>query len=328
MKAKGIIRIILDITMLALFVVLLFAYQTGLVFHEVMGLSILLFFILHIVLNWKWVSKVTKDLFKKTKRLFSRKSKDPHGKMEPAQINEQTSDTKPSESHHHHKGIPARTKTPLMYVLDYVVLFGAIQITVTGIMISQVLWPAGLFNELLFQIHRWTAYITVGFMGIHLLLHWKYLIAMFKAIFKKLKDPVVSRTLNESFAVLMVVALVCTGFIANIQNAYDNRFFAQFEDDDLFGIGAEDPDGLGRTALERYMEVFVPLLEEKKRENNEAIDALKVSGKETSLDRFLGGMFCTICIRFCPLNALACGNGRNLNTDAEKLYQQIVETSI
>jgi len=53
----------LDVAMTILFVTLIYAYDTGLVFHEIVGLSISALFASHILLNWSWVKNITKNLF-------------------------------------------------------------------------------------------------------------------------------------------------------------------------------------------------------------------------------------------------------------------------
>jgi len=70
MKPKSIIKIVVDVAMLGLFVPLMIPRWTGLIFHEVMGLFIVVLFIVHIALNWKWVVgalKRTRDKIKSSK---------------------------------------------------------------------------------------------------------------------------------------------------------------------------------------------------------------------------------------------------------------------
>jgi len=206
-----------------------------------------------------------------------------------------------------------------------------ILIVVTGTQPSQVLFPGDLFNESLFQLHRWTAYIVVGLMGIHLLLHWKYLGAMFMAIITRLKNPLVRRTLSESLYVLLIVALVFTGLISNIQYVYDDRLLALLKAE--IGAGnldtqTDDSEEPHLSALEQYYIWFKPLAAEYQQKNDETIEALRTVSEDTTLDGFLGGMFCTLCIRFCPLNAIACGSGRPKEQEAEMVYEDIVSAQV
>jgi len=70
MKPKSIIKIVVDVAMLGLFIPLMIPRWTGLIFHEVMGLFIVVLFIAHVALNWKWVVgalKRTRDKIKGSK---------------------------------------------------------------------------------------------------------------------------------------------------------------------------------------------------------------------------------------------------------------------
>ena len=314
MKAKSIIKIIIDVTMVGLFVALLFAYRTGLSFHETMGISIVFFVALHVVLNWKWVTKVSKNLYEKTK--LSHK------------IN-QLSSNMSSEGNQGHKKFNVKTKTFWMYVLNSGILLGIILIVVTGLLISQVLFPGGLFNEYLFQIHRWTAYTTVGLMGIHLLLHWKYLASMFKAIFTKLRNPIVSQTLSESLAVLMILALVFTGVVSNIQYTYENRFFLQFDDPYLAILldpnsTAEERRQAGEARRQAQRAEWDLRKTERAQRNETTLAAFKASDAKGDLKTFLSSLFCTVCINFCPLSLLKCAAGTAERQTATDIYYEIV----
>lgn len=293
--------------LIALFTVMLFAYQTGLAFHETMGLSMLLFMVLHVALNWSWVIRVSKKLYGKAKAWLIK-----------------VADTTPSEAD---RGV--KPKTIWMYALDTGILLGFIIIICTGVLISQVLFPVDLFNEFLFQFHRWTAYCTVGLMCVHLLVHWNYLIGMLKAILTRLRNPMVRQALSASVVVLVFMALILTGTISNIQYSYDNRLLALLEAE----LAAEDLgdeeislEEYSRRAWEYYETVFLPMAEEKRQSNSTFIDTIQSTDTEISLSGFLGSLFCTMCARFCPLNALACGHGRNEAQEAEAAYQQIMES--
>jgi hypothetical protein len=133
-------KIILDIVMIGLFVPLMFVNKTGLVFHEIAGLSIMLLFMLHLILNRSWIVNTTK-------KLISNKLK---------------------------------SKTLFMYYLNVALLIGVIVIAVTGLLISTVIIGVAEYNPTLVTLHKWSAYITAGLLCVHLMLHIKYLYVMFK----------------------------------------------------------------------------------------------------------------------------------------------------
>jgi len=125
----------------------------GLDFHEWAGLVIGLFFILHKVLNWGWIKKVT-VLF------FSR----------------------------------ATWRARLNYVLDVLLLAGLTLMILSGIGIARTIdftW-LGLGGSPWFwrTMHTSSSFITLALFGIHLGLHWNWIVRRFslKRIYHVEKD--------------------------------------------------------------------------------------------------------------------------------------------
>jgi len=111
----------------------------GLAFHEWAGLIIGIFFILHKILNWGWIKKVTVGFF---------------------------------------------TKCPgwarLNYVLDVLLLAGITLMILSGIAIARTIdfsWlnlgGSGIFWRIM---HTSSSFITLALFGIHLGLHWNWVL--------------------------------------------------------------------------------------------------------------------------------------------------------
>jgi hypothetical protein len=109
----------------------------GLPFHEWAGLIIGIFFILHKVLNWGWIKKVTVSFFSKC---------------------------------------PGKAR--FNYVLDVLLLAGITLMILSGIAISHTIdfsWlkPGG--SHVFWRVmHTSSSFITFGLFGIHLGLHWNW----------------------------------------------------------------------------------------------------------------------------------------------------------
>lgn len=176
MKNKNITKIILDILMVSLFVVLLFAYNTGLIFHEIAGILIVCLFASHLILNRQWITAVTKNIIS--------------GKVKP----------KPLQ----------------MYILNIGLLVGVIIITVTGLMISTVIFPVGSYDPVIVTLHKWSAYTTCGLIVIHMVLHAKYIITMLQKILENLKHPMAKRVIGSTAAIVMVAGIVYSTVISAI----------------------------------------------------------------------------------------------------------------
>jgi hypothetical protein len=115
----------------------------GLAFHEWAGLIIGIFFILHKILNWGWIKKVTVGFFRKCS-----------GK---ARIN---------------------------YIIDVLLLAGITLMIISGIAIARTIdfsWlKLGASTNFWRVMHTSSSLITLVLFGIHLGLHWNWVINVFK----------------------------------------------------------------------------------------------------------------------------------------------------
>lgn len=147
MKPKNYFKYLLDLFMGVVFA-LLFNHRVlgGLAFHEIAGLAIGFAILLHIIFNAKWVSKVTCAIFSKK--------------------------------------INARTR--IGYLLNLLLLLDLAVIIISGISISRVVFPnvnlqSGFFNK---STHTAASYMGLGLIGIHLGLHWRWVMNGTKQIVK------------------------------------------------------------------------------------------------------------------------------------------------
>ena len=111
----------------------------GLGFHEWAGLIIGIAFILHKILNWTWIKKVTIGFF---------------GRCKPrARIN---------------------------YILDVLLLAGIVLMILSGIAIARTIdfsWLNLGGSRMFWRImHTSSSFITLALFGIHLGLHWKWVL--------------------------------------------------------------------------------------------------------------------------------------------------------
>ena len=111
----------------------------GLVFHEWAGLIIGLFFILHKIINWGWIKKVTLMFFKNT-----------------------------------------TNRARFNYILDVLLLAGMILIILSGIAISRTIdfsWLHLGGHPIFWRVmHTSSSLITLVLFGIHLGLHWNWVL--------------------------------------------------------------------------------------------------------------------------------------------------------
>lgn len=181
MKPINIVKYTLDLIMGLAFVFLFDTRATGLAFHEIAGLFMGGAYLTHIALNWRWVANVTMRMF--APRLTAR--------------------------------------TRMGYILNWL-LFASMTLTiVSGILISRVVLPQlNMGNHVWFKMtHTTLPYLLLILVGIHIGLHWHWVISMTKRLFKLRKTTVWGRWAARA----IVLALLIYGCFAVYSNELLSR---------------------------------------------------------------------------------------------------------
>jgi len=174
-KFKLILNILLTVIMLLLMDPRSFY---GLVSHEWAGLIIGIFFILHKALNWTWIKKVTVGFFK-----------------------------------------ISSGRARLNYVLDVFLLAGMVLMILSGIAIAHTIdfsWLNLGGSKMFWRVmHTSSSLITLALFGVHLGLHWKWVLQRFKIrkISKKHK--------KISIAIVSLVIIIAGVFAFNKLHYWD-----------------------------------------------------------------------------------------------------------
>ena len=188
MKIKNIVKIILDAVMIVLFTVIIFFIEdTGLAFHEIVGLSVVFVLGLHLILNWQWIVNTTKNIGK--------------GRV--------------------------KAKTLWIYFLDVTLLISIIVTITTGIMISRVVLPLGGHNTTIEHIHICADYVIGSLLILHVAQHIKYLKASVKAILRNFKMPIIRRTFIGAFAILLTLVILYYGIISTVSKNINGDIFLE-----------------------------------------------------------------------------------------------------
>jgi hypothetical protein len=144
---KNYTKIVLDLMMAITFVLLMNPrVLNGLPFHEIAGLVIGVAILAHIGLNYKWVINTTKKIF----------------------------DSK----------LPKKTR--FGYLLNVLLLISMATVIITGILISRVVLPSLAIqgNHSIRGIHSFFADATLALVGLHVGLHWQWIMSICKKAFK------------------------------------------------------------------------------------------------------------------------------------------------
>ena len=138
-------KLLLDISTFAAFLVAMDPRTSGIANHEWLTIALGATVVVHLLLNWNWIVEITKRLFAKGKGLNG-----------------------------------ARTN----YILNWLLFVDGILIMLSGIMISEAVVPAfGLTLPMNFawrSLHDLSANISLLLMGLHITLHWNWIVSTFK----------------------------------------------------------------------------------------------------------------------------------------------------
>jgi hypothetical protein len=154
-------RYIFDVMLLVFFIIASAPMATGIAIHEWISFLYLIPFVIHILLHWDWIVSMPKRIFKKL-------------------------------SLENRLNIIWNT---LLYILMVIV-------TVSGILISEAALPLlGITikpDSFWHSIHHNSSNLLFPFLGIHLALHWGWIVRTTKKVFnKKNSDMSAPLTINE-----------------------------------------------------------------------------------------------------------------------------------
>ncbi|WP_284642421.1 DUF4405 domain-containing protein [Paenibacillus silviterrae] len=181
---RSYVKLTLDIVMGTTFA-LLFNKMVlgGLAFHEIAGTAIAFAFITHILLNLKFVQKITFRLFDKS--------------------------------------LPGKTR--LSYALNVILLITMAFVIVSGLLISRVILPEFRYgNENWFKItHMGVSFLTLILIGIHIGLHWHWVMKVTNRLLNLKLPKTAARTVMTAAAAIVLLfgayEVYTTDFLSKLQ---------------------------------------------------------------------------------------------------------------
>lgn len=142
-KNPSIVRFYVDTFFFVLMILVLIPQSTGIPIHEWASFLIILPFLVHLIINWNWIAVNSNKLIEKQikKKLFD-------------------------------------------YVLNWLLYLLMIIVTISGIVISEAALPVfGIHFEpdnFWSVIHNVSATLLMAVLGIHIALHWKWIVSVYK----------------------------------------------------------------------------------------------------------------------------------------------------
>ncbi len=143
-------KLLLDISTFVAFLIAMDPRTSGIAVHEWLSIALGATVVVHLLLNWNWIIEVTKRLFTKGKGLNG------------SRIN---------------------------YILNWALFFDGVLIMLSGIMVSEAVMPAlGLTlppNFIWREFHEVSTNLSMLLMGLHLALHWNWIVSTTKRLFTR-----------------------------------------------------------------------------------------------------------------------------------------------
>lgn len=293
MKRNVIIKLFIDITMIILYVLLMFAQSLGGFFHETVGLGIGILFLIHIFLNCSMI----KGLFKSVKK----------GTLG--------------------KRILLASDVILTICMPIVIITGIF------IAKELFFIQSGISRMRLFDIHNVLSYICLGIMILHILLHTKYLLGVLKklpsSISKKEMISAISLFLAGVIAAVILYSslAIYKGTLDN-QNCSENP-----DSCNNTNSSSTAPKNNSNNYTEPNLPSIdkdSELNDEENKtsitENTDAENSItteNVTSPPPTLEEYLSKLKCTGCSRGCFLLNPGCRKGKAQASQAEKEYNRI-----
>lgn len=316
MNSKNILRLFLDVAMAVLYTILTFGFGTSLLFHELAGIAIVLFFITHVMLNWKMYKGIRRKV--------------------------------------NHAQAPAKARAWILFLLDVLLMVGIPLSILSGVLIAREAFylNLGLLEEALIPVHHLISYACFGVLAAHMLMHLSFLVGVARGLAKNLRSRAVMKTVGQisisALAITLAFARVYDTASASldvmaqpvaitmpISDGKEDALYPTFAPDatatatndtqtseaaaSLTGAAAAAVTAIPTTAPTSQPEIAAA--------TSAPAETAQVAPAETvgeipTLDDFLGKLVCTHCGRHCSLLSPRCGKGRSQAQQAQEEYQQ------
>ncbi|MGN0683593.1 MAG: DUF4405 domain-containing protein [Oscillospiraceae bacterium] len=283
---KNIIKVFIDVTILILYVLLMFADGLGSFFHETVGIGIGILFLIHIVLNRSMI-----------KGLFSSLKNEKSGLS---------------------KRFLLASDIALTVCMSIVILTGVLIAKELFVINSDISW------ELLFNIHNVLSYVCLGIMLLHTLLHEKYLVGVFKKFPSAISGGEVKYALCR-FSAGAAAAVVLYSSLTVFKTISDKQEYPENSHDnsrETFSETADESERCNNTQIgssvtsDEYGSSISEI-------SGAGISISQPAPTSTpTLEEYLSGLVCTGCGKRCSLLHPRCGKGEMRAVTAKQQYYQ------
>lgn len=286
MNRKVIVKIFLDIVMLVLYALLMFAQGLGGFFHETVGLGIGILFIIHVALNIPMI----KGLFKAVK------------------------------SKNAVKVITLVSDIALTVCMPIVIVTGALMAKDLFVVNSGISW------QLLFDVHNILSYVCLGIMVLHLLMHAKYLVGVFKKLPSsgaELRSAVCRFSAGAAAGVVLYTSLAVFKNYTD-KDITNNQYLPDKNTVSTPSVISQ-PNSSVNESVPDNEKITESTADNEQITESAASERISESTETTpppSVEEYLSSLICTGCGKRCSLLHPRCGKGQMQAERAKEQYNQ------
>lgn len=286
MNRKVIVKIFLDIVMLVLYALLMFAQGLGGFFHETVGLGIGILFIIHVALNIPMI----KGLFKAVK------------------------------SGNAVKVITLVSDIALTVCMPIVIVTGALMAKDLFVVNSGISW------QLLFDVHNILSYVCLGIMVLHLLMHAKYLVGVFKKLPSsgaELRSAVCRFSAGAAAGVVLYTSLAVFKNYTD-KDITNNQYLPDKNTVSTPSVISQ-PNSSVNESVPDNEKITESTADNEQITESAASERISESTETTpppSVEEYLSSLICTGCGKLCSLLHPRCGKGQMQAERAKEQYNQ------
>lgn len=298
------IKIILDIIMLISMIALMKTNITGLQLHEILGICLFIIFIIHKIVNFKWIKSVGKNIFSKN----------------------------------------MKRKPKIMFFLNMILFIFVTLNVITGIVISKFVLVSITVNDigLFTMFHKFLAWWSLILIARHIGLHWENVVNCFERKYKGLKENKVLQIFFILLYIIVAImgiwslsrSSVYSKLILDVHNEPQNSIeikkhdSPQQNDDSINNKAEENGYNINATETPKYRErKFKNNKNHEKQQSNDSINnEAEKNGYNANtteiptLEEYLSQFTCDGCKKQCSLLNTKCEIGEKEREEKTQEY--------
>lgn len=288
-KNTKILKICLDVLMTIVIILLMNSMITGMTIHEIIGIAILIVAIIHNILNMKWIKAMTQNLFR--------------------------------------RDVPIKGK--IMYIINFIAFIVLTADVITGILISEALFPNIQISDrqAVVSWHHLLSYWLLIIISVHIGLHWDLIVNSFKNLLNKWnmkwQDSIVVKIIFK----IAYIAIAIAGIISLAKPDIHDNFILQNNNNlNKQNNNISQNDSSSTSSSNQTSTSGDSNDSTKKTTGLSTISSVTVD-EVTSLQDYLGKLYCTGCGRHCPLTNPQCNKGQTRQEQEIENYNDMYGTS-